>query len=153
MATRTSIRVATGIAAALALAPGLSGCNQGPIASAEAAPKRRPDGRQAQQGVASYYAERFHGRRMANGKRFDRNSNSAAHRNLPLGTVARVTNLENGRSELVEIEDRGPYAKGRIIDLSPRTAERLEMRAKGTARVAVTPLEPPEASVQQAERR
>jgi rare lipoprotein A len=98
---------------------------------------------QAQRGEASYYAPGLHGRRMANGERFDRNSNSAAHRTLPLGTRARVTNLETGRSEVVEIEDRGPHVRGRIIDVSPRTAERLGMREEGTARVEVQPIERP----------
>ena len=80
---------------------------------------------------------------LANGERFDRNSNSAAHRTLPLGTRALVTNLETGRSEVVEIEDRGPHVRGRIIDVSPRTAERLGMREDGTAQVEVRPIEQP----------
>jgi rare lipoprotein A len=90
---------------------------------------------------------------MANGERFDPNSNSAAHKTLPLGTVARVTNLENGRSTVVRVEDRGPFVRGRVIDVSPRTARRLEMKEEGTARVAVTPLQvPPPGRQQVAER-
>jgi rare lipoprotein A len=151
-------------AAALLASLGLAGCGDGGglVASAEAASRRdnqqqtqaqaeaQPEPQQrrtrSQQGRASYYADRFHGRKMANGERFDRNSNSAAHRSLPLGTVARVTNLENGRSTVVEIDDRGPYIRGRIIDLSPRTAERLAMKHQGTAPVAVTPLSIPDSN-------
>jgi rare lipoprotein A len=70
-------------------------------------------------------------------------SNMAAHRTLPFGTRARVTNLENGRSATVRVEDRGPFVGGRIIDVSPRTAERLGMREAGTAEVRVTPVAPP----------
>ena len=96
---------------------------------------------QVERGRASYYhAERFHGRQMANGDRFDARSNAAASRTLPLGTLAEVTNLENGESRRVVIEDRGPYARGRIIDLSPRTAEQLGMREEGVAPVEVRPV-------------
>jgi len=81
---------------------------------------------------------------MANGERFDVNSNSAASRTLPLGTTARVTNLENGRTATVEIEDRGPRPRGRILDVSPRTADALAMRRDGTARVEIAPIEVPQ---------
>lgn len=95
----------------------------------------------AQRGEASFYhPDRFTGRPMANGDRFDPESNAAAHRTLPLGTVAEVTNLENGETRRVVIEDRGPYASGRVIDVSPRTAEELGMREQGTAPVEVRPV-------------
>jgi len=84
---------------------------------------------------------------MANGERFNPNSNSAAHRTLPLGTKAEVTNLENGRKVTVEVEDRGPYARNRVIDLSPRNAEELGMKHAGHAPVRVTPIEVPERDV------
>ena len=106
--------------------------------------QQTPTAARPQRGTASYYAQRFNGRRMANGKRFDARSNSAAHRTLPLGTTARVTNLENGRSVEVKVEDRGPYARGRVIDLSPRTAQDLGMKEQGTAQVMVTPIEVPD---------
>jgi rare lipoprotein A len=121
----------------------LAGCDKGPISQAEAGPRQDQAQHRTQQGEASYYHRRFTGRQMANGERFDPRSNSAAHRTLPLGTVARVTNLENGKSAVVEVEDRGPYARGRIIDLSPSTADRLDMKEEGTARVSVTPLRVP----------
>jgi len=94
-----------------------------------------------QRGIASYYHPTyFTGRPMANGDRFDPNSNSAAHRTLPFGTVVEVTNLRNGRTRTVVIEDRGPFIAGRIIDLSPRIAEELGMRNAGIARVEVRPI-------------
>ena len=96
-----------------------------------------------QRGRASYYGRQFNGRRMANGRRFDPRSNSAANRTLPLGTRARVTNLENGRTRTVTIEDRGPHVPGRILDVSPRTAEELGMRDRGVAPVEVVPTDIP----------
>ena len=107
-------------------------------------PRETQQAPRTQRGEASFYGPQFSGRRTASGGRFDPNSNMAAHRTLPLGTVARVTNLENGRSATVRIEDRGPYFRGRIVDLSPRTAERLGMREAGVAPVEVTPLRLPE---------
>jgi rare lipoprotein A len=105
-----------------------------------------------QRGTASFYAQRFNGRRMANGRRFDVQSNSAAHRTLPLGTAARVTNLENGRTAEVKVEDRGPYSKNRVIDLSPKTAQDLGMREQGTAPVVVTPVQVPDRDQRVAQR-
>jgi rare lipoprotein A len=69
---------------------------------------------------ASYYANKFNGKRTANGERFDNNKLTAAHRKLPFGTKVRVTNLRNGKSVIVKINDRGPYSRGREIDLSSR---------------------------------
>jgi rare lipoprotein A len=109
------------------------------IAAGLAAAARAEPG--AQQGQASFYPpERFSGRPMANGDRFDPGSNAAAHRTLPLGTVAEVENLETGATRRVVIEDRGPYARGRIIDVSPRTAGELGMRGDGVAPVEVRPV-------------
>jgi rare lipoprotein A len=81
---------------------------------------------------------------MANGEPMRPHSNNAASRSLPLGTTARVTNLENGRSAVVEIKDRGPYVKGRIVDLSPSTARALGMLRQGVAPVEVVPLTVPQ---------
>jgi rare lipoprotein A len=112
-------------------------------ASAPAAAKKKGAAKKhgKQVGKASYYADRFAGRKMANGERMDPQSNIAASKTLPLGTKARVTNLENGKSEMVEIKDRGPYVDGRIIDLTPRTADKLDMREDGVVAVEVTPVE------------
>jgi rare lipoprotein A len=92
-------------------------------------------------GVASWYGDEFHGRFTANGEIFDMHAVSAAHRTLPMPSVVRVTNLENGRSMVVRVNDRGPFVKDRIIDLSHRGANLLGFAAKGTARVKVEILE------------
>lgn len=72
----------------------------------------------SESGMASYYGNEFHGRKTANGERFDQGKLTAAHRTMPFGTRVKVTNTQNGRSVVVRINDRGPFAKGRIIDLS-----------------------------------
>jgi rare lipoprotein A len=88
-------------------------------------------------GIASWYGPNFHGRKTANGETFDMALISAAHRTLPMPSVVRVTNLGNGRSLIVRINDRGPFARGRIIDLSRRAAELLGFTSQGTAMVHV----------------
>jgi rare lipoprotein A len=93
--------------------------------------------RYAREGLASWYGPSFHGRLTANGEIFDRDAIAAAHPTMPLPSYARVTNLENGRSIIVRVNDRGPYHGNRIVDLSQRTAEVLDFRGKGTARVRV----------------
>jgi rare lipoprotein A len=95
-----------------------------------------------QRGVAAVYDEkRFTGRPMANGRPFDPAAPTAAHRHLPFGTVAEVTNLRNGARTRVTITDRGPFTPGRIIDLSPHSARQLGMNG-GLARVEIRPVEP-----------
>ena len=115
------------------------------LASALASPvfaERAEPGKQV--GKASYYAQRYAGRTMANGEPMRPQSNNAASRTLPLGTHALVTNLQNGRTAEVVIKDRGPYVTGRIIDVSPRTAEALGMVQVGVADVKVVPLYVPD---------
>jgi rare lipoprotein A len=80
---------------------------------------------------------------MADGGRFDPRSDAAAHRTLPLGSTARVRNLGNGKSATVTVRDRGPRAPGRILDVSPGSAERLGMKEEGVASVEVAPVEAP----------
>lgn len=99
--------------------------------------------RATQVGIASWYGARFQGRRTASGEKFNANANTAAHRTLPLGTQARVTNLHNGKSAVVRITDRGPASRRRIIDVSRGVADRLGFRRRGTARVKVEVLGPP----------
>jgi rare lipoprotein A len=95
-------------------------------------------------GIASFYAKKFTGREMADGTRMDPNADNAASKTLPLGTTAKVTNLETGRSAKVTIQDRGPYVKGRIIDLSPATAREIGLeRQDGITTVVVAPIEVP----------
>lgn len=88
-------------------------------------------------GIASWYGPKFHGQKTANGERFDQTRISAAHRTLPLPSMVRVTNLENGRALRVLVNDRGPFAPGRIIDVSKRAAQLLGFVNKGTAKVRV----------------
>ena len=90
-----------------------------------------------QVGIASWYGDYFHGRLTANGEYYDMNALSAAHKTLPLPSYLRVTNLENNKSIVVRLNDRGPYIDDRIIDLSKRAAIELEMLNKGTAKVRV----------------
>jgi rare lipoprotein A len=90
-----------------------------------------------EKGIASWYGPQFHGRKTANGEIFDMNTVSAAHRTLPLPSVVQVTNLKNGRSLKIRVNDRGPFAKSRIIDLSRRAAQLLGYERSGTARVRV----------------
>jgi rare lipoprotein A len=98
----------------------------------------------ARKGEASYYGRKFYSKKMADGSRMDPQSNAAASKTLPLGTKARVTNLENGNNELVEIRDRGPYVKDRIVDVSPKTADKLGLKQDGTAPVEIKPVEVPQ---------
>lgn len=94
----------------------------------------------AHRGQASWYGRELHGNRTASGERFDMNALTAAHRTLPLGSYARVKNLDNGRSVVVKINDRGPHARRRTIDLSWAAAREIAMVGAGTAQVEVAPL-------------
>ncbi|MFP4106468.1 MAG: septal ring lytic transglycosylase RlpA family protein [Phycisphaerae bacterium] len=87
------------------------------------------------EGTASWYGPKFHGKKTASGEVFDQTALTAAHRTLPFGTRVRVTNLANGKSVVVRVNDRGPFVKGRIIDLSRAAAEEIGMIRSGTARV------------------
>jgi len=89
-------------------------------------------------GMASWYGPKFHGRTTANGERFDQNALTAAHPTLPMPSLVQVTNLSNGRSVTLRVNDRGPFSGNRIIDVSKRAAEVLGFRREGTARVRVT---------------
>ncbi len=95
-------------------------------------------------GRASIYAGKFQGRKMADGTRMNPQDDSAASKTLPLGTTAKVTNLETGESAVVTIRDRGPFVKGRIVDLSPATADKVGLdRHEGVSKVEVTPIAMP----------
>lgn len=98
-------------------------------------PKENP--KYDETGIASWYGPGFHGKYTANGEAYDMNDLTAAHQTLPMPVFVRVTNLENGRSIVVRVNDRGPFANGRIIDMSRRGAQLLGFEQKGTARVRV----------------
>ena len=92
-------------------------------------------------GVASWYGEDFHAKTTANGEKYDMYSLTAAHRTLPLPSIVKVTNLENGRSLVLRVNDRGPYAKSRIIDVSKRASQLLGFHTQGTTKVRVEVME------------
>lgn len=120
-------RLAAGLALTLVLAL-LAGC-------AGAIAKRPPQPGATLTGVASWYGPNFHGRRTANGERYDMHRLTAAHQSLPFNTLVEVRNLDNGRTVVVRINDRGPFRKRRVIDLSRAAAEALEMIGSGVAKV------------------
>ncbi|MBU2583048.1 MAG: septal ring lytic transglycosylase RlpA family protein [Alphaproteobacteria bacterium] len=103
-------------------------------------PRHEPD--YDRSGIASWYGDDFHGRLTSNGEVFDMHQISAAHPTLPLPSMVRVTNLENGTSVVLRVNDRGPFVHDRIIDLSRAAADRLGFRTKGTAKVRVTYIGP-----------
>jgi rare lipoprotein A len=121
------------------LALALSACDREPIR--HIAPPAPPA--PVQTGVASYYARDLAGKPTASGEPHEPNALTAASRSLPLGATAKVTNTENGRSVTVEVNDRGPYAKNRILDVSRKAAERLGFKHDGVAKVAVQPQKAP----------
>ena len=114
-----------------------------PTAVAAARPQPDLSGRK-RIGIASFYAQRFAGRQMADGAKMDPQGINAASRTLPLGTTAKVTNVRTGQSAVIVILDRGPYAKGRLVDLSPATARKIGItRDMGIVKVAGAPIAVP----------
>jgi len=109
------------------------------IAGCSGTPPKSPAHKSAKRvsGLASYYADRYHGRTTANGERFDQNAMTAAHRTLPFGTKVKVINAKNGQSVIVRINDRGPFVKGRIIDLSRSAFARIGSTASGVMPVEI----------------
>jgi rare lipoprotein A len=126
--------------------PGQSVKNTPETRAAEKARRHEPDfSAKKRMGKASFYAKQFAGKTMANGAPMDPAGDNAASKTLPLGTTAKVTNLETGRSAVVIIQDRGPYVPGRIVDLSPATARRIGItERKGVAPVVVAPIAVPQ---------
>lgn len=145
--TRSTLTATAAAALFLALGPTAAPAADGPRPppKVEVAPDGEPT--VVHEGKASHYGERFHGRPTASGERFDQNRRTAASRDLPLGTTATVTNPENGREVEVRVNDRGPYVRGRVIDLSKKAAEDLEIVDDGVAdvRVEQKPSEQPDA--------
>ena len=136
MASRNGVGASTN-----APAPGTVASPASAIVASPAPPKHLDRSGKPRIGKASYYARSFAGRKMADGNRMDPQGNNAASKTLPLGTVAKVTNLDTGQSAVVKIQDRGPYVDGRIVDLSPQTAREVGIGPKeGVAPVKVEPL-------------
>jgi rare lipoprotein A len=108
---------------------GLAGC--------ATAPGGAPAPARVEVGMASYYADRFHGRKTASGERYDRQALTAAHRRLPFGTRVKVTRLDDGRSVTVRINDRGPFVRGRVIDLSYAAACKLGILKQGVVKICL----------------
>ena len=154
--TRIAHRKRTGRALAAALACGLIGLAAAQTPPPPKDPPPRPNhpaarghkldhSGQRQVGKASFYARQFNGRKMADGTPMDPRDDNAASKTLPLGTTAKVTNLDTGQSAVVTIQDRGPYVDGRIVDLSPATAEKIGLsREEGLAPVEVAPIVVPQ---------
>jgi rare lipoprotein A len=119
---------------------------QGAAAPPTAAPQSGASAQSSFEGSASWYGGEFHGKRTSSGEIYDKEAFTAAHRNLPFGTMLLVTNLDNGASVVVRVTDRGPFVKGRIIDVSEGAARILGMLPTGTARVRCRVLPPEEAA-------
>ena len=107
------------------------------MAGCSSRPETRPEGVFDQVGLCSYYALKFHGHKTASGERYNREAMTAAHRHLPFGSVVKVINLENGKWVEVRVNDRGPFVKGRIIDVSYAAAKKLKMIREGVVRVRI----------------
>lgn len=105
--------------------------------------REHPTGEHFQTGIASWYGIEEHGLPTATGERFSKNALTAAHKSLPMGTIVRVTNLENGRDIIVKINDRGPFVEGRMIDLSYAAAKSIGLIKDGTAKVKVEVISAP----------
>jgi rare lipoprotein A len=129
---KSTLKKVLALAISALMVASLSACGTGP--EVRQAPRYQAEG------LASYYGKKFHGRRTASGERFNMNAMTAAHRSLEFGTRVKVTNLKNKRSVTVRINDRGPFKRGRIIDLSYAAANKIGMLADGVVRVRVTVL-------------
>ena len=121
----------------------IAGCTSGPRGTGPGGARSGGKGAVYQTGPATYYADRFSGRRTASGERYRPSRLTAAHRELPFGSRVRVTNQDNGRSVTVRINDRDPYAGHRVIDLSGRAARKLRMRRAGVVPVTLEVLSRP----------
>lgn len=118
----------------------LAACSHAPRHAPEESPRRpaaEAPATSGEVGLASFYGRRFHGRRTASGARYDMNALTCAHPRAPFGARLKVTDLESGRSVVVTVNDRGPFKRGRVVDLSKAAARELGMVERGVARVRV----------------
>jgi len=137
-ANHNALQMANRLRRLLGQAPPLAQAPSGPAHTASLNMSGPPaQFRRLKTGMASWYGPGFHGRRTANGERYNQHGLTAAHRSLPFGTRVRVTNLHTGQSVVVRINDRGPFVGGRIIDLSAGAAKAIGVHSRGTARVAM----------------
>jgi rare lipoprotein A len=136
------VAVVAGLAAALLL--GYCGCGRRQVAVDPGRDTSGPQPLDVIRGKATFYADKFHGRKTASGERYDRDALTCAHRTLPFGSVLRVTNLDNNRSVLVRVNDRGPFSRGRVVDVSRAAARKLEMIRAGVVRVRVDVMSVPD---------
>ncbi len=145
-ASRANRNLAVVLALTVSVLLGCASSSRGGVVSANPGLKDKAAGERlhvaldrgaAQAGLASWYGPQFHGRQTANGETYDMDGISAAHKTLPFGTVVRVKNLDNGKALDVRVNDRGPFIRGRILDLSRGAAERLGLIGPGVARVEV----------------
>jgi len=143
-ATPLGLAAAFAVALSPPAAADSAGCRQRNAPARITGPEKPDLSARQRVGKASYYARQFFGRPMADGAPMNPSGNNAASRTLPLGTVAKVTNVDTGQSAIVNIEDRGPYIKGRIVDLSPSTARQIGLTPHiGVANVVVAPIAVP----------
>lgn len=135
MAMKLRFFLACGLAASLAAC---AAPRPAPAPAPQPAPVAAPAAATfSQVGTASWYGKSHNGRRTANGETYDMNDMTAAHRTLPFGSIVRVTRIDDGRSVTVRINDRGPFARNRIIDLSAKAAQDIGMTERGIARVKI----------------
>ena len=123
------------------LLPLLTACTTPSLMGGGSDTSPRYNGHYNETGEASFYGARHHGKKTASGERFDQNQLTAAHRTLPFGTRVQVTNLDNNKPVVVRINDRGPFNRKRLIDISHAAAEQLDMLRSGTAPVRVQSLD------------
>ena len=142
---KTGVCVAVAWGLAVGLPPGARAADDSSGKGGESAAKPAPDlSARKRVGKASFYGKEFFGKTMANGAPMDPKGDNAASRTLPLGTTAKVTNVETGKTAVVTIQDRGPYVDGRVVDLSPGTAAKIGLTPrKGVTKVVVAPITVP----------
>ena len=120
------------------------GCAHTPQRAVHPAPGEVPGFQEYhQEGFASWYGPGFHGRKTASGERFNTHDLTCAHKTLPFGTRVKVTNLDNGQELILTVNDRGPFIRGRIIDLSHKAAQELDVLKTGVAKVKIETVPPP----------
>ena len=134
-------------APATSTAPSLASSTSAPGSTSSSAPSTAPSSTSlpsfTQEGLATYYADSLHGRKTASGEPYDKGAMTCAHKKLPFGTYLLVESLTNGKSVVVRVNDRGPFSKSRIVDVSRVAAEQLDLIRAGVMKVKITVVAPP----------